>query len=104
MRSKFLALILFLFAIPALPQAIPRTPNGKPDLSGDWLGPHVRNMTEGLPGELPFTPSGESAYKKNLANVIDPTSYCIYPGIPRITNDGFPIEFVSKLVPAGDAL
>jgi len=102
--------ILILLAIPAAGQspaanthsataraeATPRTPDGKPDLSGDWLGPHVRNMTEGLAGGLPFTPAGELAYKKNLGDVIDPTSYCIYPGVPRITNDGFPIEFVQN--------
>ena len=38
----------------------PRMPDGKPDLSGFWQGPLLRNMFESVGGP-PFTAAGEAA-------------------------------------------
>ena len=40
-------------------------PDGKPDLSGFWQGPLLRNMFESVGGP-PFTPAGEAAYRYNM--------------------------------------
>jgi hypothetical protein len=46
-------------------KATPRMPDGKPDLSGFWQGPLLRNMFESVGGPL-FTPAGEAAYRYNM--------------------------------------
>src|ERR1700674_2194776 len=72
-------------------QAVPHTTDGKSDLSGVWQIPYVLDMGKEI-GGLPFTPAGEKAYKANLVNNIDPTSFCLFPGVPRISHSPYPVE------------
>src|SRR5690348_13518775 len=60
----------------------PRMPDGKPDLSGFWQGPLLRNMFESVGGP-PFTPAGEAAYRYNMTQSINPEGLCLFAGVPR---------------------
>jgi len=84
-------LIAALVAATAFAQT-PRTAGGKPDLNGSWNLPFTPNMAKDI-GELPFTPEGKAAYAK-LKTVYDPTGFCMFPGVPRITNSPFPMRIV----------
>jgi hypothetical protein len=95
--------------IPNIP--IPRTADGKPDLSGTWQSGGV--SINGEPGAPPlnplppigphpirreplaYTPEFEAIRKtKNLTVLDDPTLYCLLPGIPRIATMPMPLEIV----------
>jgi hypothetical protein len=97
MRTRWIVLVATTL-IAACAQAqteaptIPRTSDGKPDLSGYWNLPYVPNMAKGI-GELPFTPQGKAVYDK-IETKYDPTGFCLYPGVPRITNSPFPMQIV----------
>jgi hypothetical protein len=96
---------------------IPRTPDGKPDLSGTWQGGGVSITGEdGAPPlnplppidthpvsrqPLTYKPEFDAARKaKNYSTLDDPTLYCLLPGIPRIVGMPMPMEFIQtpKLV------
>ena len=71
---------------------IPRTPGGRADLSGFWnKGTHPNTSAPIEP--LPFTAAGLKAFN-DVANLIDPTSYCRFPGIPRMNSSPYPMEIV----------
>jgi len=66
----------------------PKTPDGKPDLSGVWQPPtsYVVNIAKDLkPGEVSFTHWGESVYKhrQETQGKDDPQAYCVFSGVPR---------------------
>ena len=69
MKPGIPQLVALALAAGALPLAaendIPRMPDGKPDLSGFWQGPLMRNFFESVGGP-PFTPEGQKAYESNL--------------------------------------
>ncbi len=103
---------------------IPRTPSGKPDLSGIWqamtsahydVEPHAASEGPhpGLMGALSATPAGlgiveggripynEQARRvrdENRANAIDndPLTKCYMPGIPRANYLPFPFQIVQS--------
>jgi hypothetical protein len=75
--------------------AIPRTSDGKPDLSGYWNLPYVPNMAQGKEAEVPYTPEGLAAFKNHDAKD-DPTSLCLYPGVPRIMSSPYPMQIVQS--------
>jgi hypothetical protein len=80
------------------PQPTPRTPDGKPDLSGAWDG-RGADINKDLPGPgkpLPYTPAGEAAYQYNMTKAVDPQSLCIIIGEPRADVDGRPFEIVQN--------
>jgi hypothetical protein len=76
------------------PRPTPRTPDGKPDLSGVWNGPGVYINRDFPDGNLPYTSAGEAAYQYNMTKAVDPQSLCIIIGQPRADLDAQPFEIV----------
>ena len=69
--------------------------DGKPDFSGFWSLPYVPNMaaTKEAEAAVPYTPEGLRAYRNHDAKD-DPTSLCLYPGVPRIMQSPYPLQIV----------
>ena len=76
-----------------------------PDLRGQWtaVGGSVRwipDKPRGLGQEAPLTPEYQRLFEDNLADMAeggqgtDPTTWCLSPGMPRVTNGYGEIEFV----------
>lgn len=59
---------------------VPRTPDGKTDLSGIWNKRLITNTTAAVE-PLPFTPEGLKAFN-DVAGLIDPMIRCIFPASP----------------------
>ncbi|HEY2842437.1 MAG TPA: hypothetical protein VGJ09_02260 [Bryobacteraceae bacterium] len=79
---------------PAVPD-IPRMPDGKPSFVGYWNLPYTPNMAAGKDGEanIPYTDAGRAAFK-NHDSKDDPTSLCLYPGMPRIMQSPYPMQII----------
>src|SRR5579872_521824 len=73
----------------------PRTADGKPDLSGFWQGPLLRNMFEASGGPQ-FTPEGKAAYEYNLTKSENPEGLCLFAGVPRASISGVPFEIIQS--------
>ena len=102
---------VLVLATDAAAQAMPRTPDGKPDRSGIW---HVVNSAAwnilphsaepGVPAglgvvegnEIPYRPEAAAKQRENHANraKLDPETKCWLPGVPRATYMGFPFQIV----------
>src|SRR5450631_781782 len=97
-----LALIIWALAVPGLSlaqagsaakasSAIPRTPDGKPDLTGVWQRPYVPDMSRNAKdqvgaGALPYTPAGEAIFKAYDPAKFDYTGRCLPQGLTRSMN------------------
>ena len=79
---------------PPAPDGTPvlRTPDGRADLSGVWNKTLHQNTTRPVE-PLPFTPEGLRAFNE-VAGLIDPSSGCLMPGVPRINASPYPMEIV----------
>ncbi len=93
----------------AASKQIPRTPQGEPDFNGFFDLPYVPNMAGaarpsgqgaaaegGIPAgeaDVPYTAAGKAAYVNHDAKD-DPTSNCWLPGVPRIMQSPYPVQFV----------
>lgn len=76
-----------------------------PDLRGQWsaIGGSVKYVPDkprGLGQEAPLTPEYQAIFEANLKDMAeggqgtDPTTWCLSPGMPRVTNGYGEIEFV----------
>jgi hypothetical protein len=94
----------------ARPQpAIPRTADGKPDLSGVWavmntanwnILPHAASADTPagigvvVGGELPYLPSAVAKKQENYRTrmTADTDARCLLPGVPRVMYEPYPFE------------
>jgi len=88
MRTAALLIILTCYSLAGQPasKAVPRTPEGKPDFSGIWIGGGpLTDLALGLPdGEkVPLLPAAEKLMSQRLAKD-DPETNCLPTGVPRI--------------------
>jgi hypothetical protein len=77
--------------------AIPRQPDGKPDLTGVWQRPYVPDMSRNAKdqvgaGALPFTDEGAAIFKAYDPSKFDYTGRCLPQGLTRSMNSPFPME------------
>ena len=92
--------------------AVPRTADGKPDLSGVWqvldnsldgnIEPHAASygvhagqgaIVDPPDGRIPYLPAATAKREANYKNrAKDPVAYCFKPGVPRITYMPFPFQ------------
>ena len=93
--------------------AIPRTPDGRPDLSGIWQVMNAaawdiqdHSAQKGVPGgqgvvegnDIPYQPWALAKKKENYEQrgTLDPETKCYLPGVPRITYMPFPFQIIHK--------
>lgn len=76
-------------------KATPRMPDGKPDLSGFWQGPLLRNMFESV-GGAPLNAAGQAAYRYNMTQSVNPEGLCLFAGVPRASISGVPFEILQN--------
>lgn len=124
--TSFLITLVSLLSMHASAQSgeIPRTPSGKPDLSGIWqamtnahydvephaasYGPHPRQMgaVSAVPASLGIVEGGEIPYNEQArrqrdinkadAHNLDPLTKCYMPGVPRANYLPFPFQIVQS--------
>ena len=99
---------------PAERALLPRTADGKPDLSGVWQVMNTaawniqdHRATKDVPAglgvvegdDIPYQPWAAIKKEENFANraTLDPESRCYLPGVPRITYMPYPFQIVQTL-------
>ena len=85
---------------PNLSAPAPKTADGKPDLSGIWQtnGPKfLRNIAADLkPGDISFTPAGAALYKQRQEHpgIGESDSRCLPQGVPKISATPVPYKII----------
>ena len=76
----------------------PKTADGKPDLSGLWLtrGIYIGDITKDLKEPLPFQSWAADLYKlrRETQGKDDPTGWCVVGGVPRSTAVPYPFKIL----------
>jgi hypothetical protein len=84
---------------PNLSAPAPKTPDGKPDLSGIWLvqGLYIGDIARDLKEGPPMTPWAADLYKhrRDTLSKEDPTGWCVVGGVPRSTAVPYPFKILN---------
>ncbi len=76
----------------------PRTPDGHPDLSGNWAPNAIKENVDLIATgvDVPMLPSAAAVYKqhKDSLSKDDPEARCLPPGVPRMTTTPYPWTIV----------
>jgi len=92
--SAAMVLAASAFGQTAPAPAIPRMPDGKPSFVGFWNLPYTpNNAAKDGEASIPYTDAGRAAFKNHDAKD-DPTSLCLYPGMPRIMQSPYPMQII----------
>ena len=83
------AAVLAAAALHAQTRALPRAPDGKPDLSGIWNPPtgYLRNLAKDLKEDVPFQPWAKALYDERAAGKFwreEPDANCLPQGVPKV--------------------
>jgi hypothetical protein len=73
-------------------QAIPRTPDGHPDLSGIYIAPYMSIKPKAPVRVKP----GSEKYRVGSDYGFGMTEHCLPPGVPGITSWPYPLQIVQK--------
>src|SRR5262245_41793682 len=76
-----------------LPPAMPAPGKDLPDFNGVWTLPYTPDLARAYRKPLPFTPSGETAFKKMVGGD-DPHGFCQPTGPSRAFHSPFPFAIV----------
>ena len=84
---------------PNLSAPAPKQPDGKPDLSGLWLvqGAYIGDIAKDLKDGAPMTPWAADLYKhrRDTLSKEDPTGWCVVGGVPRSTAVPYPFKILN---------
>ena len=74
---------------PNLSAPAPRLPDGKPDLSGIWNPPagYIRDLARDLKGDVPFQPWAKALYDERASGALwkeEPDANCLPQGVPKV--------------------
>jgi hypothetical protein len=86
---------------PDLSAPAPRTGDGTPDITGLWMpgAGYIGNLAKDIkPEDFPFQPWAAALYKERRANNSkdDPTASCIVGGVPRSDAVPYPFKIVQQ--------
>lgn len=86
---------------PDLSAPAPRMPDGHPDFSGIWIpkGGYTNNIAKDLkPGDVSFQPWAGKLYEHRVANngKEDPQAYCVLSGVPRENVVPYPFKILNS--------